>query len=116
MKPTLVPRAGSATQLGATVTAEGVNFAVYSATASALYVSLYDEQDRETDRFELDGHDDNIHSGLVAGIGAGAKYGFRADGPYDPGRGYHFDPAKLLVDPYARRLDRVFVRSPRHQP
>jgi glycogen operon protein len=113
VKPTLVPRAGSATQLGATVTAEGVNFAVYSATASALYVSLYDEQDRETDRFELDGHDDNIHSGLVAGIGAGAKYGFRADGPYDPGRGYHFDPAKLLVDPYVKRLDRPFVRSPR---
>jgi glycogen operon protein len=113
VRPTLAPRAGSPEKLGATVTAEGVNFAVYSSAASALFVSIYDEADREVGRFELDGHDDNIHHGLVVGIGAGAKYGLRADGPYDPDRGLHFDPAKLLVDPYAKRLDRVFVRSPR---
>jgi len=109
----LVPNGGSSEQLGATVTAEGVNFAVYSETASALYVSLYDELDKEIERFELDGHKDNIHFGLIAGIGPGAKYGFRADGPYDPAQAYFFDPNKLLVDPYARRLDRPFVRSPR---
>ncbi|MGB3026596.1 glycogen debranching protein GlgX [Paradevosia shaoguanensis] len=113
MKPTLVPHGGSAEHLGAAVTAEGVNFAVYSETASALFVSLYDELDKEIARFELDGHEDNIHFGLVAGIGAGTKYGFRADGPYDPAQAYFFDPNKLLVDPYARRLDRPFVRSPR---
>lgn len=113
MKPTLVPNGGSAERLGATVTAEGVNFAVYSETASALFVSLYDEQDKEIGRFELDGHADNIHFGMIAGIGAGAKYGFRADGPYDPAQAYFFDPHKLLVDPYAKRLDRPFVRSPR---
>ena len=113
MKPQLAPHAGSAEKLGATVTSEGINFAVYSETASALFVSLYDEADREIGRFELDCHDDNIHHGLIAGIGPGARYGLRADGPYDPDQGLHFDPAKLLVDPYARRLDRVFVRSPR---
>ena len=113
MKPQLVPNGGSSEKLGATVTAEGVNFAVYSESASALYVSLYDEADREIGRFELDGHDNNIHYGAIAGIGPGAKYGLRADGPYDPEQGYNFDPNKLLVDPYARRLDRVFVRSPR---
>ena len=113
LKPRLVPGGGDPAALGATITAEGVNFAVYSETASALYVSLYDEQDREALRFELDGHDDNIHHGLIAGIGAGARYGLRADGPYDPAQGYHFDPQKLLVDPYAKRLDRVYVRSPR---
>ena len=113
MKPELVPHGGSSIALGATVTAEGVNFAVYSETASALYVSLYDELDKEIDRFELDGHDENIHFGMIAGIGAGMKYGFRADGAYDPAQGLHFDPHKLLVDPYARRLDRPFVRSPR---
>ncbi|RYE07608.1 MAG: glycogen debranching enzyme GlgX [Hyphomicrobiales bacterium] len=113
VKPQLVPNGGSAEKLGATVTAEGINFAVYSESASALFVSLYDEADRETARFELDGHDDNIHHGLIAGIAPGAKYGLRADGPYDPDQGYNFDPNKLLVDPYARRLDRVFVRSPR---
>jgi glycogen operon protein len=113
VKPQLVPHGGSAEKLGATVTAEGINFAVYSETASALYVSLYDEADRELARYELDGHDDNIHHGLIAGIGPGTKYGLRADGPYDPDQGFNFDPNKLLVDPYARRLDRTFVRSPR---
>ena len=113
VKPQLVPNGGSAEKLGATVTADGINFAVYSETASALFVSLYDEADREIERFELDGHDNNIHHGLIGGIGPGTKYGLRADGPYDPDQGLHFDPNKLLVDPYARRLDRVFVRSPR---
>jgi glycogen operon protein len=113
VKPLLVPQGGRSEALGATITAEGVNFAVYSESASALFVSLYDEQDRETDRFELDGHQDNIHYGLVSGIGAGARYGLRADGPYDLNQGYYFDPNKLLVDPYAKRLDRTFVRSPR---
>ncbi|MEO6394856.1 MAG: glycogen debranching protein GlgX [Devosia sp.] len=111
--PQLVPQGGSADKLGATVTPEGVNFAVYSETASVLYVSLYDEADREIERIALDGNNNNIHHGLIANIGAGARYGLRADGPYDPEQGFHFDPAKLLVDPYARRLDRVFVRSPR---
>lgn len=113
LKPELVSAGGSPEVLGATVTAEGVNFAVYSETASALFVSLYDETDTEIGRFELDGHDDNIHYGLIAGTGAGTKYGLRADGPYDPAQGLHFDPNKLLVDPYAKRLDRPFVRSPR---
>jgi glycogen operon protein len=99
VKPDLVPRGGSSEKLGATVTAEGINFAVYSETASALFVSLYDEADREIARVELDGHDGNIHHGLIAGIGSGAKYGLRADGPYDPDQGLHFDPNKMLVEP-----------------
>src|SRR3954469_16244175 len=51
VKPQLAPHAGSPDKLGATVTAEGINFAVYSETASALYVSIYDEADREVSRF-----------------------------------------------------------------
>lgn len=113
MKPMLVPNGGSIDRLGATVTEAGVNFAVYSESATAIWVSLFDELDQETDRLELDVHQDHIHAGLISGIGAGARYGLRADGPYDPDQGYFFDPMKLLVDPYAKRLDRVFVRSPR---
>lgn len=113
MKPMLVPNGGSITHLGATVTEAGVNFAVYSESATHIWVSIFDEQDQETDRFELDVVKDNIRAGLIAGLGAGARYGLRADGPYDPDQGYFFDPMKLLVDPYAKRLDRVFVRSPR---
>ncbi|MGB3336220.1 MAG: glycogen debranching protein GlgX [Devosia sp.] len=113
MKPMLVPNGGSITHLGAILTEEGVNFAVYSESATRIWVSIFDEQDQETDRFELDVHQDHIRAGLVAGLGAGTRYGLRADGPYDPDQGYFFDPMKLLVDPYAKRLDRVFVRSPR---
>nr|WP_295892557.1 glycogen debranching protein GlgX [uncultured Devosia sp.] len=113
MKPMLVPNGGSITHLGATVTEVGVNFAVYSESATKIWVSVFDEQDQETNRFELDVFRDNIRAGLVAGLTAGTRYGLRADGPYDPEQGYFFDPMKLLVDPYAKRLDRVFVRSPR---
>ncbi|QQR37784.1 glycogen debranching protein GlgX [Devosia oryziradicis] len=109
----LVPNGGSITHLGATVTEVGVNFAVYSESATNIWVSIFDETDQETDRFELDVRQDNIFAGLVSGLGVGTRYGLRADGPYDPDQGYFFDPMKLLVDPYAKRLDRVFVRSPR---
>ena len=104
--------AGSKDRLGATLLEDGINFAVYSETASALWVSIYDEFDNETGRYELDGHEDNIHFGKIEGVAAGTRYGLRADGPYDVDQGFHFDPNKLLVDPYARRLDRPFVRSP----
>ncbi len=113
MTAQIVPNGGSIDRLGATVTEAGINFAVYSETASAIWVSIFDEQDRETDRFEMDVHRDNIHAVLIAGLGPGTRYGLRADGPYDPDQGLFFDPQKLLVDPYAKRLDRVFVRSPR---
>ncbi|WP_240230021.1 glycogen debranching protein GlgX [Devosia lacusdianchii] len=113
MKPMLIPNGGSIEHLGATVTEMGVNFAVYSESATNIWVSIFDEQDQETDRFELDVHRDNIRAGLISGLGGGTRYGLRADGPYDPDQGYFFDPMKLLVDPYAKRLDRVFVRSPR---
>jgi len=109
----LIPGGGDPARLGATITAEGVNFAVYSESATAIWVCVFDDMGNETGRFELDGHDDHVRHGLVAGLGAGTKYGLRADGPYDPDQGYHFDPHKLLVDPYAKRLDRVYVRSPR---
>ncbi|WP_244466866.1 glycogen debranching protein GlgX [Devosia geojensis] len=112
-KPQIVPGGGDTAVLGASVVEDGINFAVYSETASALWVSIYDELDRETDRFEMDVHEDNIHAVRIAGLGPGTRYGFRADGEYNPAQGYFFDPNKLLVDPYARRLDRVFVRSPR---
>jgi glycogen operon protein len=109
----LISGAGSVERLGATVWSDGVNIAVYSEAASTIWVCLFDSNDRETARFALDVRADNIHAGLVTGIGPGARYGLRADGPYDPEQGLFFDPAKLLVDPYARQLDRKFAYSPR---
>ena len=99
MKPVPVPGAGSPEKLGATITAEGVNFAVYSESATAIWVSIYDELDQETARIALDGNENHIWFGLIGNIGAGTKYGLRADGRYDPDHGFFFDPNKLLVDP-----------------
>src|SRR5687768_12831384 len=75
MKPMLVPNGGSITHLGATVTEVGVNFAVYSESATNIWVSVFDETDQETDRFELDVRQDNIFAGLIAGLTAGTRYG-----------------------------------------
>ncbi len=113
MTARVVPGAGKAEPRGATIVEGGVNFSVYSEHASVIWVCLFDEMDHEIARFELDGHADNCHFGLISGIGAGTRYGLRADGPYEPDKGFHFDPAKLLVDPYAKRVDRTYVRSPR---
>jgi len=99
--------------LGATVTENGVRFSVYSETADALWVCLFNEQDEETDRIALDKGEGAVWSAHVDGLAAGASYGLRADGRFDPAQGYYFDPNKLLVDPYAKRIDRTFVRSPR---
>ena len=77
-------------------------------------MSLYDELDNEIGRFELDGHDDNIHHGLIAGHRRRARA--TACAPTAATirtRATISIRNKLLVDPYARRLDRVFVRSPR---
>ncbi|WP_196257810.1 glycogen debranching protein GlgX [Pelagibacterium limicola] len=104
---------GSPTPLGATVTDSGVGFSVYSETAEKIWLCLFDEADAETDRVELLRGDDNLWHVHIDGLGAAARYGLRADGRYDPAQGYYFDPNKLLVDPYAKRIDRAFVRSPK---
>ncbi|WP_246018249.1 glycogen debranching protein GlgX [Pelagibacterium montanilacus] len=99
--------------LGATATDTGVDFAVYSEPAEALWVCLFDEMDRETDRIALTRGPGNVWHTSVPDIGPGTRYGLRADGAYDPMQGFYFDPNKLLVDPYARQIDRTFVRSPK---
>lgn len=110
--PRRVPGAGNPAALGATPTAHGVNFAVYSETASAVFVCLFDAKGKETHRFECDTHAGPVHAALIAGVGAGQRYGLRADGPYEPKRALWFDPERLLVDPYAKSLDRPFVLAP----
>jgi glycogen operon protein len=88
-----------------------VRFSVWSAHASQIWVCLFDGED-EVARVPLQRGPGDVHSALVEGIGAGARYGLRADGPWDPQHGHRFDPMKLLVDPYAVALDRRFVWDP----
>jgi glycogen debranching enzyme len=95
--------------LGVSITADGAEFAVWSHNAEKIELCLFDADGAtETARHDMVREADDIHRISVKGIVAGQLYGFRAHGPYDPDRGLWFDPSKLLVDPYARELDRPF--------
>ena len=98
------------TQLGATITPKGIGFAVWSSAARRLWVSIFDDAgSREVNRLELQPQGEGVHALFIAGLAAGTRYGFRADGDYAPGRGLWFDPDKLLVDPYAVEIDRPYT-------
>ena len=103
VRPAAVPLPGSHFPLGATVGDGGTNFAVASAVADGMLVCLFDEAGTET-QVPLRDYDAGVWHGFVPGIGAGQAYGYRATGPYDPARGVRCNPAKLLLDPYARAL------------
>ena len=98
---------GRPSPLGATPRDSGINFAVASSVAEAAEVCLFDEAGHET-RFRLPDYDGGAWHGFVPGIGPGTgteqAYGFRVRGPYDTARGLRCNPAKLLLDPYARAV------------
>jgi glycogen operon protein len=96
--------------LGGVPVRDGIRFSVWSSAAERLWVSIFDETgDCETDRLELVPEGDNIFALTVPGLNTGTRYGFRADGEYAPERGLWFDPAKLLMDPYALAIDRPYA-------
>jgi isoamylase len=96
---------GRAWPMGATLTDEGVNFAVFSAHATGLDLCLYaPDGRREVARLPFLDRDGDIWHLHVAGISAGQLYGLRAQGPYAPDEGHRFNPHKLLIDPYAKGL------------
>ena len=94
---------------GALVHKTGVQFVIFSRSATAMRVLLYDRVDdtqpvdvihfsRESDRWG------DIWSVFVPGVAPGQLYHFQADGPHDPARGHRFDSQARLIDPYARAL------------
>ncbi len=95
--------------LGASFRRQGVNFAVYSGHATALSLVLFDPGGKEPlmewaldPRYNRTG---NVWHALVAGIGPGVEYAFRADMRPNPRTAVHrFDPRLLLLDPYARAV------------
>ncbi len=93
---------GEAAPLGVSLREEGINVAVVSQAAEAVFVSLFDGEE-ETARVPLTGRTGDVHHGFLPGIRAGQRYGLRAAGPWEPARAHRFDPAKLLLDPYARQ-------------
>ena len=93
--------------LGATYDGEGVNFALFSERATAVYLCLYDSKNpsRETARIPLIERTEYVWHIYLEGLSTGQLYGFRVDGPYDPPNGLFFNPNKLLIDPYARAIN-----------
>ncbi|MFL6140262.1 MAG: glycogen debranching protein GlgX [Labedaea sp.] len=96
-------RPGSPFPLGAHPEAGGVRFAVSSSAAEAVELCLISEDGTER-RVELPERTFGIWHGIVAGVTPGQRYGYRVHGPYSPARGFRCNPAKLLIDPYARRI------------
>ena len=100
--------------LGAIPTPRGARFSIFSAHASALELCLFDQDgERETARLSMPRVTNGVFTLEVDGLALGTRYGLRAHGAYDPDKGQWFDPAKLLVDPYAKELDRAFRHDAR---
>lgn len=100
--------AGRPEPLGASCDDSGINVAVVSTSAEAIFVSLFDAGDHETARLLLPGRTGDVFHGHIDGVGVGTRYGLRAQGRWEPASGHRFNSAKLLVDPFATRLDRTF--------
>ena len=101
--------AGSAFPLGATLTGEGVNFAVYSKNASKIDLLFFDAVDvaMPSRVISLNPHRHRTYHYWhvsVPQVRSGQIYGYRAHGPFEPARGLRFDPQKVLLDPYGRAV------------
>ncbi len=104
MTPRIWP--GTPSPLGATYDGAGVNFALFSEHATAVEVCLFDRAvgARERETLSLPERTAHVFHGYVPGLRPGQLYGFRVHGPWDPKRGLRFNPAKLVLDPYARAV------------
>ncbi len=95
---------GHAYPLGATFDGSGTNFALFSEVADRVELCLLDEAGGET-RVDLPETDGFVWHGYLPDVQPGQRYGFRVHGPYDPAQGHRCNPAKLLLDPYAKAID-----------
>src|SRR5271154_2188309 len=109
----LKARPGASYPLGATWDGAGVNFALFSENATAVELCLFrgPEGNDEKDRIPVNEHTDQVWHIYLPGVRPGQRYGYRVHGPYDPAKGHRFNPFKLLIDPYARSIDRPVVLS-----
>ncbi|MFB7635046.1 glycogen debranching protein GlgX [Streptomyces sp. NPDC056149] len=105
-------RPGSPTPLGARHRTgpdgtAGTNFALWAGGAEAVELCLFDDGGQET-RYALTELTHEIWHGFLPGVGPGQRYGYRVHGRWDPWTGARWNPAKLLLDPYARAVDGDF--------
>ena len=99
---------GSPYPLGAALDGGGTNFALFSEVADRIELCLYDtgpgRSGTET-RVDLPERNGLVWHGYLPRVGPGQRYGYRVHGPYDPTAGLRCNPAKLLLDPYAKAID-----------
>jgi isoamylase len=102
-------RPGAPYPLGATWDGRGVNFSLFSENATRVELCLFASaaDTVETHRVRLVEQTDMVWHVYLPGIEPGQAYGFRVDGPYDPHAGHRFNPAKLVIDPYAKAIARA---------
>ena len=89
--------------LGATYDGAGTNFSLFSEVAEGVELCLVADDGTET-RVALDEVDAHCWHAYLPGAGPGQRYGYRVHGPWDPRRGLRCNPAKLLLDPYAKAV------------
>jgi len=89
----------------------GTNFAIASAVADSVTLCLFDEAGTET-QIPLADDDADVWHAFVPGIGPGQAYGYRVGGPWDPAQGLRCNPAKLLLDPYAKAISGTVTFGP----
>ena len=102
MSRTLLP--GKPYPLGSTAHRKGTNFALFSEGASRVDVCLYDADGNETDCVTLKERTAFVWHGFIKDVKPGQLYNYRVHGPWDPEHGLRFNPAKSLVDPYAKGI------------
>ncbi len=95
---------GTPYPLGATYDGMGTNFSLFSEVAEAVELCLFDEAGNET-RVRLPEVDGFVWHGYLPTVGPGQRYGYRVHGPYEPAKGLRCNPAKLLIDPYAKAIE-----------
>ena len=100
---------GNPYPLGATWDGEGVNFALFSENATGVELCLFDEPlgAKESYVIPIRERTHGVWHVYLPDVRSGQLYGFRVHGPYAPEQGHRFNPAKLLIDPYAKALSAV---------
>ena len=95
---------GSPFALGARWDGRGTNFSLFSEEATSVVLCLFDEDGAE-ERVEVADRTGFHWHCYLPGVGPGQRYGYRVGGPLDPAQGLRFNPAKLLIDPYATAIE-----------
>ncbi|WP_246019496.1 glycogen debranching protein GlgX [Corallincola spongiicola] len=98
--------------LGSSLQQNGCNFSVYAPDAEKVELCLFNEAEEEVCRLSMPGKTGAFWHGFVPGLLAGALYGYRVHGPDNPKPGTAFDGTKLLIDPYAKELNRPVIWHP----